>query len=62
MSRYMLWLRRRALSSGVSIEERHLQSLSDAGDHEMRVIINCSGARTLVPDETVRPVRVKYIS
>jgi D-amino-acid oxidase len=50
---------RRVLSLGVSIEERHLQSLSDAGDHGTRVIINCSGlgARTLVPDETVRPVR-----
>jgi hypothetical protein len=43
MSRYRLWLRRSELSSGVSIEERHLQSLSDAGDHEMRVIINLLG-------------------
>jgi D-amino-acid oxidase len=33
--------------------------LSDAGDHETRVIVNCSGlgARTLVPDETARPVK-----
>jgi hypothetical protein len=43
MSRYMLWLRRSVLSLGVSIEEQHLQSLSDAGDHEMRVIINLLG-------------------
>jgi hypothetical protein len=34
MSRYMPWLRQRVLSLGVRIEERHLQSLSDAGDHE----------------------------
>jgi hypothetical protein len=55
----MPWLRRRVLSLGVSIEDRHLQSLSDAGDHETRAIINCSGpgARTLVPDETGLPVR-----
>jgi D-amino-acid oxidase len=59
MSRYLPWLRRTVLSLGISIEERHLQSLGDAGDHETRVVVNCSGlgARTLVPDEKVRPVR-----
>jgi hypothetical protein len=34
MSRYMPWLRRRVRSLGVSIEERHLKSLGDAGDHK----------------------------
>ena len=63
MSRYMPWLGRRARSIRINIEKRHLQSLTDAFDNQTRVIINCSGlgARKLVPDETVRPVRGRVL-
>jgi D-amino-acid oxidase len=59
MSRYMPWLELRALSLGISIRKHQLESLDEALDSQMPVLVNCSGlgARKLVPDEAVRPVR-----
>ena len=59
MSRYMSWLGWWAQSLGVAISERHLQSVRGAFGEDTHAVVNCSGlgARRLVPDKTVRPVR-----
>jgi D-amino-acid oxidase len=59
MSRYMPWLELSARLLGISIQKRQLESFDDAFDFLTRVVVNCSGlgARRLVPDEAVRPVR-----
>lgn len=58
MGRYLRWLRASVEAAGVSLSERHLASLTEVTE-DVDVVINCSGlgARRLVDDEGVRPVR-----
>lgn len=55
---YMPWLTARVRSAGVAIERRTLDSLAPALE-ACRVVVNCSGlgARELVPDPSLTPVR-----
>jgi D-amino-acid oxidase len=62
MSRYLPWLESRLAARGVGPEHADLADLADprlAGE----VVVNCSGlgARTLVPDPSVTPVRGQVV-
>ncbi|WP_328875104.1 FAD-binding oxidoreductase [Streptomyces sp. NBC_00287] len=60
MSTHLPWLRERFLSAGGSIETREVSALAEA---EAPVVVNCTGlgARELVPDPSVRPVRGQLV-
>ncbi|WP_399497507.1 FAD-dependent oxidoreductase [Streptomyces sp. P17] len=60
MSTHLPWLRERFLGAGGSIETREVSALAEA---EAPVVINCTGlgARELVPDPSVRPVRGQLV-
>ncbi|MER5181140.1 FAD-dependent oxidoreductase [Streptomyces sp. NPDC002896] len=62
MPTYLGWLGERLLAAGGSVEERALGQLSEAVD-EASVVVNCSGlgARELVADPAVRPVRGQLV-
>ncbi|MEU1072223.1 MULTISPECIES: FAD-dependent oxidoreductase [unclassified Streptomyces] len=55
---HLAWLRGRLEAAGGSVETRTVQTLPDAP-----VVVNCTGlgARTLVPDPLVRPVRGQLV-
>ncbi|MCX4766404.1 FAD-binding oxidoreductase [Streptomyces sp. NBC_01275] len=54
------WLRERLLRAGGSVEERTVTDLAEA---DAPVVVNCTGlgARELVPDASVRPVRGQLV-
>ncbi|WP_030600462.1 FAD-dependent oxidoreductase [Streptomyces fulvoviolaceus] len=60
MSTHLPWLRERFLEAGGSIEVR---TVSDLALVEAPVVVNCTGlgARELVPDASVRPVRGQLV-
>ncbi|MEU3250583.1 FAD-dependent oxidoreductase [Streptomyces sp. NPDC006997] len=60
MPTYLPWLRERLTAAGGTVECRTVASLDEA---DAPVVVNCTGlgARTLVPDETVRPVRGQLV-
>ncbi|MFD0318466.1 FAD-dependent oxidoreductase [Streptomyces flavalbus] len=60
MPTYLPWLRDRLTAAGGTVEVRTVTSLDGA---DAPVVVNCTGlgARTLVPDETVRPVRGQLV-
>ncbi|MEV0640718.1 FAD-dependent oxidoreductase [Streptomyces sp. NPDC050619] len=60
MSTHLPWLRERFLAAGGSIETR---TVSDLSEVEAPVVVNCTGlgARALVPDPSVRPVRGQLV-
>ncbi|MBT2415217.1 FAD-binding oxidoreductase [Streptomyces sp. ISL-12] len=60
MSVHLPWLRERLLAAGGSVETRAVTGLREAG---APVVVNCAGlgARTLVPDPSVRPVRGQLV-
>ncbi|MBC2900474.1 FAD-dependent oxidoreductase [Streptomyces cupreus] len=60
MSTHLPWLRERFLGAGGSIETREVSALAEA---EAPVVVNCTGlgARELVPDPSVRPVRGQLV-
>lgn len=62
MHRYLPWLVSRIRSLGGSFERRHLSSLVEVG-HDADVVVNCTGlgARELVADRTVHPVRGQVV-
>ncbi|UIX35287.1 FAD-dependent oxidoreductase [Streptomyces sp. GQFP] len=58
------WLRERFLAAGGVVEERSVESLAEAtGADGVDVVVNCTGlgARDLVPDPAVRPVRGQLV-
>ncbi|MFG2944749.1 FAD-dependent oxidoreductase [Streptomyces adustus] len=60
MAAYLPWLRGRLLRAGGSVEERTVSELAEA---DAPVVVNCTGlgARELVPDPAVRPVRGQLV-
>ncbi|MFV0132586.1 FAD-dependent oxidoreductase [Streptomyces sp. HMX87] len=60
MSTHLPWLRQRLLAAGGVVEERAVTGLAEAA---APVVVNCTGlgARTLVPDPSVRPVRGQLV-
>ncbi|MFE0134104.1 FAD-dependent oxidoreductase [Streptomyces sp. NPDC059037] len=59
---HLRWLRERLARAGGTVEARTVESLADPLA-EARCVVNCSGigARTLVPDASVRPVRGQLV-
>ncbi|MET7978172.1 FAD-dependent oxidoreductase [Streptomyces mirabilis] len=57
---HLRWLRERFLRAGGTIETR---TVTDLAEVEAPVVVNCTGlgARTLVPDPAVRPVRGQLV-
>ncbi|MET9254808.1 FAD-dependent oxidoreductase [Streptomyces sp. NPDC003717] len=62
MSTHLPWLRRRLEAAGGVVQERAVADLAEAGA-EAPVVVNCTGlgARELVPDASVRPVRGQLV-
>lgn len=60
MSVHLPWLRRRLLTAGGTVEER---AVTDLAAVDAPVVVNCTGlgARDLVPDPAVRPVRGQLV-
>ncbi|NUR02242.1 MAG: FAD-dependent oxidoreductase [Streptomyces sp.] len=60
MSTHLPWLRERLVRAGAVVEERTVADLAEA---DAPVIVNCTGlgARSLVPDASVRPVRGQLV-
>jgi D-amino-acid oxidase len=60
MSTHLPWLRERLLKAGGTVEERTIGSFAEV---DAPVVLNCSGlgARDLVPDASVRPVRGQLV-
>src|SRR5690606_1722888 len=61
MPTYLDYLLRRLRDAGGVVEQRRLTSLSDVGPAS--VIVNCAGlgARDLVPDPDLRPIRGQHV-
>ncbi|KAB1145015.1 FAD-binding oxidoreductase [Streptomyces luteolifulvus] len=57
---HLRWLRERFLAAGGSVEQRTVSGLAEA---DAPVVVNCTGlgARELVPDTSVRPVRGQLV-
>jgi D-amino-acid oxidase len=60
MSTHLPWLRARVLAAGGTVEER---TVTDLAAVDAAVVVNCTGlgARDLVPDPAVRPVRGQLV-
>nr|WP_203690292.1 FAD-dependent oxidoreductase [Streptomyces sp. SID12488] len=61
---HLAWLRERFLAAGGVVEERSVEDLAEAaGAGGADVVVNCTGlgARELVPDPAVRPVRGQLV-
>ncbi|MHC3471371.1 FAD-dependent oxidoreductase [Streptomyces sp. 7R007] len=60
MAAHLPWLRERLLKAGGIVEERAVAALAEA---DAPVVVNCTGlgARALVPDPHVRPVRGQLV-
>ncbi|WP_367319527.1 FAD-dependent oxidoreductase [Streptomyces sp. HUAS ZL42] len=60
MTVHLPWLRERLLKAGGSVEERTVAALAEV---DAPVVVNCTGlgARDLVPDPSVRPVRGQLV-
>ncbi|MFC9915536.1 FAD-dependent oxidoreductase [Streptomyces sp. NPDC059862] len=60
MSTHLPWLRERLVKAGGSVEERTVSAFAEA---DAPVVVNCTGlgARELVPDESVRPLRGQLV-
>ncbi len=60
MSTHLPWLRERLLAAGGTVEDRAVTDLAEA---DAPVVVNCTGlgARDLVPDPAVRPVRGQLV-
>ncbi len=65
MPTYLRWLSRDVAQRGATFETRHLKQLTEVRAHQSAsgILINCSGlgARTLVPDDTVYPIRGQVV-
>lgn len=60
MSTHLPWLRERLVKAGGVVEER---TVADFAEVDAPVVVNCTGlgARSLVPDASVRPVRGQLV-
>ncbi|NEY32146.1 FAD-dependent oxidoreductase [Streptomyces sp. PRKS01-65] len=60
MPAHLAWLRGRLEAAGGAVEER---AVADLAEVPARTVVNCTGlgARTLVPDPSVRPVRGQLV-
>ncbi|MFI7402142.1 FAD-dependent oxidoreductase [Streptomyces sp. NPDC049541] len=60
MSAHLPWLRERLVKAGGLVEER---TVTDFAEADAPVVVNCTGlgARSLVPDASVRPVRGQLV-
>jgi D-amino-acid oxidase len=60
MPAHLRWLRQRLLRAGGTVEER---TVTDLAEPKAAVVVNCTGlgARDLVPDPAVRPVRGQLV-
>ncbi|WP_399185526.1 FAD-dependent oxidoreductase [Streptomyces sp. TLI_185] len=60
MSTHLPWLRERLVKAGGVVEER---TVGDFAEVDAPVVVNCAGlgARSLVPDASVRPVRGQLV-
>lgn len=60
MSAHLPWLRERLVKAGGVVEER---TVADFAEVDAPVVVNCTGlgARSLVPDASVRPVRGQLV-
>ncbi|MFI5975484.1 FAD-dependent oxidoreductase [Streptomyces sp. NPDC051452] len=60
MPAHLAWLRERLVRAGVTVEEREVTDLTAV---PAAVVVNCTalGARSLVPDPRVRPVRGQLV-
>ncbi|MGW3971368.1 FAD-dependent oxidoreductase [Streptomyces ardesiacus] len=60
MSAHLPWLLRRLVAAGGTVEDR---AVSDLAEADAPVVVNCTGlgARDLVPDPSVRPVRGQLV-
>ncbi|MEU3734453.1 FAD-dependent oxidoreductase [Streptomyces sp. NPDC033538] len=60
MSAHLPWLRERLVAAGGTVETRAVADLAEA---DAPVVVNCTGlgARELVPDSAVRPVRGQLV-
>jgi D-amino-acid oxidase len=58
---YLEYLQRRLAGTGAKIEQRRLRSLAEAGP--AAAVVNCTGmgARDLVPDPGLRPIRGQHV-
>lgn len=65
MPSYLRWLARHVAQRGATFETRRLERLTEVQDHSSSgaMIVNCSGlgARVLVPDDTVYPIRGQIV-
>lgn len=63
MPTHLRWLRKRLLDAGGAIETRTAGTLAEAAATGAAVVVNCTGlgARELVPDPTVAPVRGQLV-
>lgn len=61
MPKFLPWLKRRCESSGVSFERRRLTSVSELRGAEL--VVNCAGlgARELVGDTEIKPIRGQVV-
>ncbi|WP_353947276.1 FAD-dependent oxidoreductase [Streptomyces sp. HUAS MG91] len=59
---HLSWLRSELAASGVEVERREVRSLEEAAE-AAGVVVNCTGlgARELVPDPSLRPVRGQLV-
>ncbi|WP_405634818.1 FAD-binding oxidoreductase [Streptomyces sp. NBC_00056] len=59
---HLEWLKERFLAAGGRVETREVSDLAEAGA-AAPVVVNCTGigARTLVPDDSVRPLRGQLV-
>ncbi|WP_250037433.1 FAD-dependent oxidoreductase [Paractinoplanes maris] len=62
MPSFLRWLERRLRKLSVTIEDRRLSNLKQ-GFLDAGIVVNCTGigARTLVPDDEVRPIRGQLV-
>jgi D-amino-acid oxidase len=59
----MPWLERRVLELGGKFEEVHFESLAETDARDVDVVVNASGlgAREIVPDPLMRPIRGQIV-
>jgi D-amino-acid oxidase len=62
MFKYLTWLAKQCTERGAKFRHEHISSLIDLGG-EYRIVVNCTGigARGLVNDEELYPVRGQYL-
>jgi len=62
MPRYLAYLQRRLRNAGGTVELQHVHSIDDVAP-DWPIVVNCAGlgARTLVPDPELHPIRGQHV-